>query len=648
MEEISPLPCPPSILWLLDGKEEAAVSKDRQIQRAFSDAVRDALEMIRINDEEEKSRSTPPAPGNLTRELRKRMQLRAAPASNNSRIEISTEDFLHMTAELEKLNDDLLRRSRGTGEEDSKFLSVSEFDPHALDTLDKALKLQCKTAQTHFQKKEYIECARILTSLTTTYPPERLNPYIFQNIGSCYFCLEDWDTTLRTTRRALQTGPDLDVGHRRMFRTFMAMENITAAKELLDQHKRKSYWSGEVAAMKAYQNYHSLYSSHLYSHAMRELEALLRIIPCSTFETLKVQLLSLDRIMDGIVYAEDRLRIYPHSNDLRFWRCELRFRRASTLKDLEETLDEFSRNAAEENSDIRFRYGVKVVSKNIELVRNIEKMKNERKWEDLVILSSTILRSSCLNDGVMLYLLCSRARAFLSTKQWYPALDDVSKGFHYAEDDRAKSELFLLMANCEEGLQRWQDAVFHAEKANQMAPSQGTEQILQRLRISLMKHMQKMRENAAKKQRAAEEAHRKASEREANARQQRAYQEAYENASQGRRNPGRAAPNSYEDDWEEEEEPGFSGAGKGKEKQQNQYRPPPPLKSSGSLLDQHFKTLGLGHTKDAAVVKKAYRAMAMTWHPDKWSGRRPEEIAEAEKKFKEVQNAYEGIMNNLK
>lgn len=642
------LPCFPSVLLMLDAEESEIVTQDKQIQKAYAEAIQDALETIRMNEEEQR-RNPPPAPGNLSRELR--VQRKGKSGGNimstpgNNTIDISTEDFLHMKAELEKLNDDLVRRSRGTGEDDSKFLAVDEFDPHALDTMDKVIKGIVKTAQDHFRKKEYTEALRVLTELTNAYPPERLNPYIFQNISACYYQLEQWDLVLRTTRRALELNTELDVGHRRLFRTMMITECITEAKEFLEPHKRKSYWSGEVAAMKAYVNYQSLYDSHLYSHAMRELEALLRIIPCATFETLKVQLLSLDRTIDGVLYAEERMKTYPQSSDLKYWHSELRFRLASSSEQLREVLQEYE-GEAQNKSDIRFRYGVKVVAKSLEMVQTVEKMTSEGKWNDLIVLCSSILKSACLGDGLILCLLATRSRAYINTKQWYQGFDDASKAMHYAEDEKWKGELLLLLARCEEGLQRWQDAVLHAEKANQLLQTPAAAHALQNLRIALMQHMKKMRDAEEKRRRAQEEAERQWAEREARTKQQKENQHAYEEFNRKQRAKfGKAAPNSYDDEDDDDFEPRQQQSTQ--QNRKSKGAPPPPVKPR-SAMEEHFKVLSLSITKDASEVKKTYRALAMKWHPDKWSGKSAAEIATAEKKFKEIQNAYESIMSSLK
>jgi len=49
----------------------------------------------------------------------------------------------------------------------------------------------------------------------------------------------------------------------------------------------------------------------------------------------------------------------------------------------------------------------------------------------------------------------------------------------------------------------------------------------------------------------------------------------------------------------------------------------------------YYKVLGVGRKADDAELKKAFRSLARKFHPDK----NPDD-SEAEKKFKEVQEAY--------
>lgn len=550
-----------------------------------------------------------------------------------------------MTSELERLNDDLQRRWKGTGEEDSRLLAVNDFDDHAMATLDKHVKAECLRAKQLFLRKDYAGCLSALSQLVIHYPPERLNPYVLQNIAACYYQQEEWDAAMQANQQAQQL-KDLDVGQRRRFRLLLIQERIREAQDMMEEHKRKAYWTGEVAALKAYRNYIELYDSHLYSHAMRELESLLRVIPCSAFEVLKVQLLSIEKLRDGVRYAEEKLTVYPHSAELHYWRCELHFRLASSIEGLQSVLQAFE--AAEElcGKDLRFRLAAKNVSKQVTLLRTVEELKAKSQWQDVIVLCGTIL-NCCVHDGLTQFLLASRGMAFIHTAQWYAAHDDLCRAQHYAEDDANRAELYMLMALSEEGLQRWQEAALHIERSAQLfgdAPPATLKEVRRRIKAGqqLFAEKRQRREEAERMARATAEQRR--ADQEAKEQREEATYRAYE--KQQRQQGGRPhfdhnTANSYQ--REEEEATSSKPRGKPKPSAEPPRRKPP---SDGQAV--YFRVLALNETSDRDEVKRAYRALAMRWHPDRWIGKSAEEMAAAEGKFKEVQNAYENIMSRLK
>ena len=62
------------------------------------------------------------------------------------------------------------------------------------------------------------------------------------------------------------------------------------------------------------------------------------------------------------------------------------------------------------------------------------------------------------------------------------------------------------------------------------------------------------------------------------------------------------------------------------------------------MFDKYYKILGLENNASDDEVKKAYKKMAVKYHPDK----NPEDKEEAEKKFKEIAEAYEILTNKDK
>ncbi len=58
-----------------------------------------------------------------------------------------------------------------------------------------------------------------------------------------------------------------------------------------------------------------------------------------------------------------------------------------------------------------------------------------------------------------------------------------------------------------------------------------------------------------------------------------------------------------------------------------------------------YKTLGISPDATNAEVKEAYRTLVKKYHPDKYATQGADAQAQAEQKFKEVQEAYETIKN---
>ena len=74
--------------------------------------------------------------------------------------------------------------------------------------------------------------------------------------------------------------------------------------------------------------------------------------------------------------------------------------------------------------------------------------------------------------------------------------------------------------------------------------------------------------------------------------------------------------------------------------------PPPPRRApEPPAVDAHFRTLGLPRTADQNEVRKAYRKLALQYHPDKNPGKLQEAAAT---RFKVVSEAYEKVCAYLR
>jgi DnaJ-class molecular chaperone len=56
----------------------------------------------------------------------------------------------------------------------------------------------------------------------------------------------------------------------------------------------------------------------------------------------------------------------------------------------------------------------------------------------------------------------------------------------------------------------------------------------------------------------------------------------------------------------------------------------------------YYETLGISKEASLVDIKKAYRQLALKWHPDK----NPDKKEEAENRFKEISEAYEVLSDS--
>ena len=62
----------------------------------------------------------------------------------------------------------------------------------------------------------------------------------------------------------------------------------------------------------------------------------------------------------------------------------------------------------------------------------------------------------------------------------------------------------------------------------------------------------------------------------------------------------------------------------------------------------YYEVLGIDKNASESEIKKAYRKMAMQFHPDKFANATDKEKEEAEHKFKEINDAYQVLSDSQK
>ncbi|KAL7149459.1 hypothetical protein ABFS83_05G042100 [Erythranthe nasuta] len=62
----------------------------------------------------------------------------------------------------------------------------------------------------------------------------------------------------------------------------------------------------------------------------------------------------------------------------------------------------------------------------------------------------------------------------------------------------------------------------------------------------------------------------------------------------------------------------------------------------------YYSVLGVDRDASDEQIRRAYRKLAMQWHPDKWCRRNPSFIGEAKHKFQQIQEAYSVLSDSRK
>lgn len=64
-------------------------------------------------------------------------------------------------------------------------------------------------------------------------------------------------------------------------------------------------------------------------------------------------------------------------------------------------------------------------------------------------------------------------------------------------------------------------------------------------------------------------------------------------------------------------------------------------------LESYYSILGVNSECSGEEIRRAYRKLAMQWHPDRWT-RNPCLLGEAKRRFQQIQEAYSVLSDQRK
>ncbi|KAL7701141.1 chaperone protein DNAj [Lotmaria passim] len=474
-------------------------------------------------------------------------------------------------------------------------IGVDDFDTRR-DTMQPAVQqAEVHEAAVAFRAAQYRIALDRLLHASSLCMAHELTSSLLHNIAVCYFKLEQWEMCASATQRVESTDtarvyPSLQ----RLARVYVCLGNSEEAMRLVAAHKNDPSWREEAVAVKAFSDYTNYYATHQYTRARDSLEALLAVFPCGTLEATKARLLSLDNAGAAALYAQEKTLVYPYSVEMHLAAWELTFHAATSADVLRGLLASMQR-ASIGTAELRFRLLQTRVLRCRDAIEKLTNLAQSQKWSEVAAYATQILHEPFVSDGVTGVIYHDRALALVQLDtSWYDALDDAHRALSYTEKPELRAQILILVARCEEALGRWQDAVDHAEESLHLLRSAATVAFLRGL-----------------KERCAQEQKRTLSKSTPTA--------AAGGADSAEQQQQQSHAESFYDDGTHER----------------------------ASLDVHYQTLSLHNGAAVAEVRKSYRAMAMKWHPDRWSGATPAEIEAAETQFKAVQNAYEKLMQSL-
>ncbi|ESL08014.1 TPR-repeat-containing chaperone protein DnaJ [Trypanosoma rangeli SC58] len=480
----------------------------------------------------------------------------------------------------------------------------------------------------HMQNKEY-EAAVKAYSEAIERDPE--NDIILCNRAAAYFLINQYALTLLDCKAVLSRSPSNFKAHWRAAKAHVytnnlqgAMRHYRIAREMCINPVEERAIAEEIKAVRAYEKYYVYMKECRWTDSVCCAEQLLRVFGSTGVAGLPWQCHRLEAFLNvdswrALEEAKQLRKVYAEYAELLFTHAKCLFYCAHDPTSTGEVLGLIRAACRQKESE-----GGSKDSRYIHLERTVAAFERHRDrgntayengdWEEAYSAYTRCLSLDPLNKSLIAVTYCNRAATSIQCGRWNDGLNDVHRSIQIngnnakAYSRRARIYLHFMEEKVGVGAMYLQCAINDLKRAVELAP---TEENRQQLAEAVK--MQERREGRC------QEPHGGFSNDNTD-----------ESGKTNEPNWFRSRPSSSKSSGQRQKTDKQSG---------KKFSTFAPLNSKAHCT----KILGLENVTglDSRSLAKAYHKAALRWHPDKWIGSGPKEHQAAERKFKEINMAYQ-------
>ncbi|RNF05848.1 putative TPR-repeat-containing chaperone protein DNAJ [Trypanosoma rangeli] len=480
----------------------------------------------------------------------------------------------------------------------------------------------------HMQNKEYEDAVKAYSEAIERDPE---NDIILCNRAAAYFLLNQYALTLLDCEAVLSRSPSNFKAHWRAAKAHIytnnvqgAMRHYRIAREMCINPVEERAIAEEIKAARAYEMYYVYMKECRWIDSVCCADQLLRVFGSTGVAGLPWQCHRLEAFLnvDSWRALEEvkRLRkVYAEYAELLFIHAKCLFYCAHDPTSTGEVLGLIRAACQRKESE-----GGSKDSRYIHLERTVAAFERHRDrgntayengdWEEAYSAYTRCLSLDPLNKSLVAVTYCNRAATSIQCGRWNDGLNDVHRSIEINGNNakayarRARIYLHFMEEKVGMGVVYLQCAINDLKRAVELAPTEENRQ-------QLAKAVKMQQEGEGR------------------------YQESHGGFS-----------NDNTDESGKANEPNWfrSCPSSGKSSGQWQKTDDQRGKKSSTFAPLNSKAhctkiLGLENVTglDSRSLAKAYHKAALHWHPDKWIGSGPREHQAAERKFKEINMAYQ-------